>query len=90
VTEALWKGTAVVASNVGGLPLQIEDGRNGFLLEPNDTEGFADRIIHLLKNPKEKESIGEQARETVRQKFLIPRLLSDYLWMLNAIMNGKA
>ncbi|MHC4387985.1 MAG: glycosyltransferase, partial [Planctomycetota bacterium] len=90
VTEALWKGTPVVASNVGGLPLQIEDARNGFLLEPNDTEGFADRIIHLLKNPKEKESIGEQARETVRQKFLIPRLLSDYLWMLNAIMNGKS
>jgi trehalose synthase len=86
VTEALWKGTPVVASNAGGLPLQIEDARNGFLLEPNDTEGFADRIIHLLKNPKEKESIGHQARETVRQKFLIPRLLSDYLWMLNAIM----
>jgi trehalose synthase len=86
VTEALWKGTPVVASNVGGLPLQIEDAKNGFLLDANDTEGFADRIIHLLKNPKEKENLGEQARETVRQKFLIPRLLSDYLWMLNAIM----
>jgi trehalose synthase len=89
VTEALWKGTPVVASNVGGLPLQIEDAKNGFLLDPNDTEGFADRIIHLLKNPKEKENLGEQARETVRQKFLIPRLLSDYLWMLNAIMKGE-
>ncbi len=89
VTEALWKGTPVVASNVGGLPLQIEDARNGFLLDPNDTEGFADRIIHLLKNPKERENLGQQARETVRQKFLIPRLLSDYLWMLNAIMKGE-
>ena len=89
VTEALWKGTPVVASNVGGLPLQIEDGKNGFLLEPNDTEGFADRITHLLKNPKERENLGRQARETVRQKFLMPRLLSDYLWMLNAIMKGE-
>jgi len=88
VTEALWKGTPVVASNVGGIPIQIEDGENGFLLEPTDTKGFADRIIHLLKNPSEAEGMAEKAKETVRQKFLITRLLSDYLYMLNSIM-GK-
>jgi trehalose synthase len=86
VTEALWKGTPVVASNVGGIPMQIEDGKNGFLLEPKDTEGFADRIVHLLKNPKESENLGQHAKEAVKQKFLITRLLSDYLYMLNAIM----
>ena len=85
VTEALWKGTPVVASNVGGIPLQIEDGKNGFLLEPKDAEGFADRIVFLLKNPKERKELGLHAKETVRQKFLITRLLSDYLYMLNAI-----
>ncbi|MHC4574697.1 MAG: glycosyltransferase [Planctomycetota bacterium] len=88
VTEALWKGKPVVASNVGGIPGQIEDGRNGFLLEPKDIEGFADRIVHLLKDPKEAEHLGQNATETVRQKFLITRLLSDYLDMLNAIMSG--
>ena len=88
VTEALWKGTPVVASNVGGIPAQIKDGENGFLLEPKDLEGFADRIIHLLKNPSEAKSMAEKAKETVRQKFLITRLLSDYLYMLNSIM-GK-
>ncbi len=86
VTEALWKGTPVVASNVGGIPSQIEDGRNGFLLEPTDEDGFADRIIHLLENPEEGKELGRQARETVREKFLITRLLADYLDMLNAIM----
>ena len=86
VTEALWKGTPVVASNVGGIPIQIEDGRNGFLLEPNDVQGFADRITHLLKSPEDRQRLGQQAKETVRQKFLITRLLSDYLWMFNAIM----
>ncbi len=86
VTEALWKGTPVVASNVGGIPIQIEDGKNGFLLEPQDIDGFAERIIYLLKNSKEREQLGKNARETVRQKFLITRLLSDYLDMLNAIM----
>ncbi|MFZ2148444.1 MAG: glycosyltransferase [Sedimentisphaerales bacterium] len=87
VTEALWKGKPVVASNVGGLPSQIEDGKGGFLLEPKDTEGFADRIVHILKNPDDAKKLGENARETVRQKFLITRLLSDHLDMLNSIIN---
>jgi trehalose synthase len=86
VTEALWKGTPVVASNVGGIPSQIKDGENGFLLEPKDIDGFADRIIHLLKNPDDGKAIGQKGHETVRQKFLITRLLSDYLYMLNAIL----
>jgi trehalose synthase len=86
VTEALWKGTPVVASKVGGIPSQIEDDKNGFLLEPKDTHGFAERIIYLLKNPHERERLGHNARETVRKKFLITRLLSDYLDMLNSIV----
>jgi trehalose synthase len=88
VTEALWKGTPVVASNVGGIPMQIQDGVNGYLLEPKDLDGFAERIIHLLKNPEDGKNIGAEGRKTVRDKFLITRLLSDYLYMLNAIMNS--
>jgi trehalose synthase len=89
VTEALWKGTPVVASNVGGIPIQIEDGKNGFLLEPTDTEGFADRIINLLKNPDEAKAMGQKGTESVREKFLITRLLSDYLYMLNSITSRQ-
>ncbi|UCC96785.1 MAG: glycosyltransferase [Phycisphaerales bacterium] len=86
VTEALWKGTPVVASNVGGIPVQIEDGENGFLVEPNDVEGFAEKIVHLLKEPSLAQDMGKKAREIVREKFLITRLLSDYLYMLNAVV----
>ena len=86
VTEALWKGKPVVASNVGGIPGQIEDGKTGFLLEPKDTEGFADRIVHILKNPEVGENLGQNGHETVRRKFLITRLLSDYLDMLNVMI----
>jgi trehalose synthase len=89
VTEALWKETPVVASNVGGIPIQIEDAKNGYLLEPHDNQGFADRIVHLLKNPKDCEHLGKQGKETVREKFLITRLLSDYLYMLNSIIGKK-
>jgi len=86
VTEALWKARPVVASNVGGIPCQIEDGKNGFLFEPDDLDGFAERIVYLLKNPQEGEQLGKNARETVRDRFLITRLLSDYLDLLNATM----
>ena len=89
VTEALWKSRPVVASNIGGIPSQIQDGQSGYLLEPKDYQGFADRIVHLLKNPKEGQRMGENARESVRQKYLITRLLSDYLDMLNAVINGS-
>jgi len=86
VTEALWKGTPVVASNVGGIPYQIDDGRCGYLVEPHDNEGFAERIIHILKNPDEARGLGKEAREKVRREFLVTRLLSDYLDMLNSVM----
>ena len=86
VTEALWKGTPIVASNVGGIPIQIQDGHNGFLLEPNDLDGFAEKIVYLLKHPAEARKLGENGHETARKKFLITRLLSDYLDMLNSIM----
>jgi len=79
VTEALWKEKPVVASNVGGIPLQIEDEKTGFLLAPDDNDGFVDRIVELIKNPALGKQLGKAARENVREKFLITRLLRDYL-----------
>lgn len=79
VTEALWKEKPVVASRVGGIPLQIEDEKTGFLLAPDDNDGFVDRIVELIKNPALGEQLGKSARENVREKFLITRLLRDYL-----------
>ncbi len=83
VTEGLWKARPVIASRVGGIPLQIEDGRTGFLLDPTDIDGFARRVRQVLENPDLGEELGRAAREHVRKHFLITRLLSDYLDMLN-------
>lgn len=83
VTEALWKETPVVASNVGGIPLQITNGENGFLLESDDKDGFADKIVELLKNPRLAKEMGRKGKETVREKFLVTRILLDYLDLLN-------
>ncbi|HHH81491.1 MAG TPA: glycosyltransferase [Chloroflexi bacterium] len=79
ITEAMWKGTPVVASNVGGIPTQIIDGETGFLLDPLDYDGFAERIVQLLEDRALAEQIGAQAREHVRRHFLVMRHLLDYL-----------
>jgi trehalose synthase len=86
VTEALWKGKPVVASDVGGIPHQITDGEDGFLRKPDDNQGFIDAILDIMKNPKVGAALGKKGKETVRQRFLLTRLLSDYLDLLNDIM----
>jgi trehalose synthase len=86
VTEALWKRKSVVASDVGGITHQIEDGETGFLIPPGDTESFADATVSLVKNPGLREEMGKKAKEAVREKFLLTRLLSDYLVLINEVM----
>ncbi|HDQ44775.1 MAG TPA: glycosyltransferase [bacterium] len=89
VTEAMWKKTPVVASNIGGIPLQITDEKDGFLVDPEDYDGFADRIVELIRNPELAADIGANAREKVRNRFLVTRLLSDYLEMLDAELRAS-
>lgn len=75
VSEALWKKAAMVAGNVGGIPLQITDGINGLLAQ--NTEEFAEKALYLLAHKKERQEMGEQGREFVREHFLVPRLVRE-------------
>ena len=77
VAEAMWKGTPVIGGNVGGIRYQIEDGINGFLV--SSFEQAATRIVQLLKDKKLRDQMGEKARDTVREKFLLPRYVEQYL-----------
>jgi trehalose synthase len=79
VSEALWKGTPVVGGNTGGIPLQIIDGVNGFLV--NNVEEAAARVRFLLKNPKRAKEMGRAGIEHVRKNFLITRQVRDHLLM---------
>lgn len=77
VTEAMWKGAVVIGGNVGGIKLQIKDGVNGFLV--NSSSEAALKIEYVLKNPKLGEKIGQNARESVKNKFLLPHATLNYL-----------
>jgi trehalose synthase len=79
VTEAMWKGAAVVGGRVGGIRHQIEDGVSGFLVESVDQA--AERIVQLLRDPNLRARIGAQARNSVRERFLMTRLMEDWLDM---------
>jgi len=83
VTEALWKGQAVVGGAVGGIPLQIIDGQTGFLV--HDVEECAEKVLYLLQNRDEAEMMGANAKEHVRRNFLLPRHLRDYLQLFNRL-----
>lgn len=85
VSEAMWKGKAVVAGAAGGIPLQIAHGVTGFLV--NSIEGAAFRARQLLNNPDLAKRMGEAAKEFVRTNFLITRQTRDYLGVWYAMEN---
>jgi trehalose synthase len=86
VSETLWKGTPMVAGNVGGIPIQMPDGAGGFLVDPHDDALFAEKMIYLLQNPEEARALGAAGREVVRDRFLITRLLEDELELAAALL----
>ncbi|MEA2647425.1 MAG: trehalose synthase [Chloroflexota bacterium] len=77
VAEGLWKERPVVAGNVGGIPLQVQDGVSGYLVD--SVEECADRVTWLLQRPELAEGMGQAGKEHVRKNFLITRYMRDYL-----------
>jgi trehalose synthase len=82
VSETLWKGTAMVAGNTGGIPIQMPPGTGGFLVDPYDEDMMAERVVELIQDPELRKKLGESGREVVREKFLITRLVLDELELL--------
>jgi trehalose synthase len=87
VSEAMWKGTPVVAGNVGGIPLQLSDGTGGFLVDPDDFDQCADRVAYLLENPDEAREIARLGKEHVRENFLTTRLLGHWLAIMEELIH---
>jgi trehalose synthase len=79
VSEALWKSKPVIASAVGGIPLQIKDKLTGLLT--HGIEGTAYALKQLLNNPEYARWLGNNGKEHVRYNYLITRHLKDYLML---------
>jgi trehalose synthase len=80
VAEAMWKSRPVVASAVGGIQDQIEDGVTGSLLQdPADLRSFGQKTLQLLSDPELSKNLGAAAREHVRAHFLANRHALQYI-----------
>ncbi len=87
VTEALWKGRPTIGGAVGGIPLQIEDGVTGYLVD--SAAQCAERCLQVLSEPEKHRIMALRGKEHVRREFLTPRLLRDDLRLFRDLREGK-
>ncbi len=81
--EAMASGLAIISSKVGGFQDAITDGKNGYLVEQEDTKGLAEKMVYLIDHPELIASFGKRARQEVEEKYdwdkvIIPRYLDLY------------
>jgi len=87
VAEAMWKARPVVASRLGGIQDQIEQGLSGVLLDdPHDLAAFGTAVTGLLGDHAAAAAMGQAARERVRQRFLAPQSLLAYIDLLGRLL----
>lgn len=87
VAEALWKSKPVVASNVGGIPLQIKHKYSGLLCHSIEGASFA--VKQLLNSPEYAKKLGENGREHIKNNFLITRHLRDYMLLFLSLYHPE-
>jgi trehalose synthase len=87
VSEAIWKGKPFIGGDVGGIPLQVEDAVSGFLVR--DVESCAARSLEILRDPALGKALGRRGKEHVRQHFLTPRYLRDYLRIFTELQERR-
>ncbi len=90
VAEAMWKQRPVVASRIGGIRDQIEDGRSGVLLpEPRNLEQVGTAISALLADGERRRQMGIAAQRRVQQQFLGPQHLGRYFEVMNRVVSQR-
>ncbi|MBU4589497.1 MAG: glycosyltransferase [Candidatus Omnitrophica bacterium] len=87
VSEALWKAKPVVASAVGGIPLQIKHKYGGLLC--HSIEGAAFAIKQLLNAPEYARKLGENGKEHIRQNFLLTRHIREYMLLFLSLYSDS-
>ncbi|WP_448577433.1 glycosyltransferase [Thermosphaera sp.] len=87
-TEAMACGKPVIASRVGGLPDQVIDGYNGFLVPPRDPKAIADKILYLLENPSEMKRMGLNGRRLAEEKFDIEKRVDKIIRLYKTLLRG--
>jgi trehalose synthase len=86
ITEALWKGKPVIATDVGAIPLQIREGDTGYFYQT--PERAAQKVKYLLENPQAAEILGKRGRQYVEEHLLLPDRITDCLMAIHMAMKA--
>jgi len=78
ILEAMAAGRAIIATDVGGNSVAIEDGKTGYLVPPKNPDALADKIVHLLSSPEKRQKFAEAARNKFYAEFSVERMVSKY------------
>jgi glycosyltransferase involved in cell wall biosynthesis len=89
VSEALACGKPVIGTKVGGIPDQIIDGYNGFLVKPKDPIEIAKKILWLLEHPEEAKQMGMNGRKIVEQKFNLEKRINRLIEVYENVILQK-
>ncbi|TNC21015.1 glycosyltransferase [Amycolatopsis alkalitolerans] len=89
VAEAMWKSRPVVASRIGGIQDQIEDGRSGWLVGPRDLAAYGNAVVRLAGDPRAAAAMGGLARLRVRGGYLGSRSLLQYIALFERLLLGE-
>ena len=84
--EAMGSGLPCVATRVGGNPEAIDEGKNGFLVDSEDVNSLADRILQLLRDPARRREMGESARAEVEKRFSIEAMMSSLMSIYDELL----
>lgn len=86
IAEAMATGTPILASNVGGVPYMIKNGKNGLMVDPNDPRDIAEKLLILIEDENLRKRLGENAKKEAERRWrceIIARKLLDlYLEVL--------
>jgi trehalose synthase len=85
VSEALWKARPFIGGDVGGIPLQVDNGVSGYLV--GSVEECAARALDIVNDPALGKALGRRGKEHVRAHFLTPRYLRDYLRIFHEVLS---
>ncbi len=88
LTEAMASGKPLIGSNIGGIPMQIKEGWNGFLFEPGDYKQLAEKIAHLLENEEERKRMGRNSRKLAEEEFDWSKIAEKYAEVYKEVVEG--
>ena len=88
IIEALSCGLPCIATAVGGIPEQIEEGRNGFLVKPRDSKAMAHQIQEILDKPERLPEMAEFAHRESKGYYSLERMGQDYLAWFEELLDA--